>query len=135
VQIARYRAAKRIVALDGSALHLAAFVMPKGGKVGIILRRSHANVADYVLQYQSFCGITPDVIDVIRKDWVSADVARSDYRSVGELDFGDLFSRLKWFGYVPPEADLRLPDKNAVSEMLMAFSERRGEEFTELPTS
>ncbi len=135
VQIARYRAAKRIVALDGSALHLAAFVMPKGGKVGIILRRSNANVADYVLQYQSFCGITPDVIDVIRKDWVSADVARSDYRSVGELDFGDLFSRLKWFGYVPPEADLRLPDKDAVSEMLMAFSERRGEEFTELPTS
>ncbi len=133
VQIARYKAARQIVALDGSALHLAAFCMPAGGKVAIIPRRSKSNTADYVLQYQSFCGITPDIVDVIRGDWVSADVGRSDYRSIGQLDFGDLFARLTGLGYLPSDAEIRLPDPTELNRLVSGFSERRGEEFKILP--
>ncbi|MGB7261605.1 MAG: glycosyltransferase family 61 protein [Albidovulum sp.] len=132
VQIARYKAARRIVALDGSALHLAAFFIKTGGSVAIVLRRSKANVADYVLQYRSFCEITPDVIDVIRQDWISGDAKRVDFRSVGDLDFAELFLRLAALGYVEKNFQPDLPDKAEVERMLKEFSERRSEDFASI---
>ncbi|MES2846229.1 MAG: glycosyltransferase 61 family protein [Pseudomonadota bacterium] len=126
VQIARYKAARTILALDGSALHLAAYVLAPGAKVGIILRRSKANVADYALQYRSFCGVDPQVFDVIRHDWVSDDASRVDYRSVGEIDFSALFKALKAKGYVPARFAAKLPTKAAVMAMRADFGDRRG---------
>ncbi|MEZ5777527.1 MAG: glycosyltransferase 61 family protein [Paracoccaceae bacterium] len=128
-QIARYKAARQIVALDGSALHLAAYFLREKGKVAIILRRSKANAADYVLQYRSFCGVTPDVVDVIRKDWISGEAGRVDFRSVGELDFAKLFGSLAQFGYIDKGFKPELPTKGAIARMLKEFSERRSEEF------
>ncbi|REC53517.1 glycosyltransferase family 61 protein [Rhodosalinus sediminis] len=125
-QVARYRAARDIVALDGSALHLAAFVMPPGGRVAIILRRSKANVADYLTQYRAFCGITPGVVDALVTEWVAPDIARSDYRSVGELDFAKVFARLAELGMLPEEFRPDLPPREALMQELAAFSEARG---------
>jgi capsular polysaccharide biosynthesis protein len=127
VQIARYKAARRIVALDGSALHLAAFFVAPGARVAIVLRRSKANFADYRLQYRSFAGIEPDRIEVIRRDWVSGARGRVDYASVGELDFAALFARLAAAGYLPAGFRPDLPDAAAVAAMAAAFAERRGE--------
>lgn len=132
VQIARYRAAEKIVALDGSALHLAAFVTDPGTRVAMILRRSKANVADYQLQFRSFCGVDPDVIDVIRADWVSGEAGRVDFRSVGEIDFGALFSALAAGGYVAKSFRPKLPGAAEVAMMLAAFNERRGQEMRPL---
>lgn len=132
VQIARYKAARTIVALDGSALHLAAYVVPSGTRVAIILRRSSANVADYIRQYQGFKGITPEVIDVISKDWVSGDSTRADFRSVGELDFGALFDRLKALGHLPMDFHPQLPSQEEVLHMLDAAGDRRGGAFRAL---
>lgn len=132
VQIARYRAAKTVVALDGSALHLAGYVLQPGARVAMILRRSSANVADYVLQYQSFKGITPDIINAIRRDWVSGDSTRADFRSVGELDFAALFDRLKALGHLPRRFRPDLPDAAEVAAMLVAQSDRRGPGFRAL---
>src|SRR5690606_35627158 len=80
VQIARYKAAKTVVALDGSALHLAAFVMPRGSRVAMIKRRSSANVSDYLRQFRSFLAVVPDVIDVIRHDWIAGEIGRASCR-------------------------------------------------------
>lgn len=126
VQIARYRAAERIVALDGSALHLAAFVTDPGTRVAMILRRSRANAGDYRLQFRSFCGVEPDVIDVIRTDWVSGEADRVDFRSVGEVHFGDLFKALAKGGYVSGGFKPKLPKAAEVTAMLEEFSARRG---------
>ncbi len=126
VQVARYRAAERIVALDGSALHLAAFVTNPGTRVAMILRRSKANAADYKLQFQSFCGVAPDVIDVIRNDWVSGEATRVDFRSVGEIDFAQLFKALKTGGYLPAAFKPDLPSRDGVKAMLEAFTDKRG---------
>ncbi len=126
VQVARYRAAQQIVALDGSALHLAAFVTNPGTRVAMILRRSKANAADYRLQFQSFCGTEPDVIDVIRNDWVSGEASRVDFRSVGEIDFAKLFKALKSDGYLPTSFKPDLPSKDDIQSMLAAFTDRRG---------
>lgn len=134
VQIARYKAAKTIVALDGSALHLAAYVVQPGAQVAIILRRSRANVADYIRQYQSFACVTPQVIDVIRADWVSGETDRVDFQSVGEIDFAALFARLRDLGHVPADFHPDLPDQAQVAAMIDAFQDRRGKPFRTLTT-
>ncbi|MEQ8902156.1 MAG: glycosyltransferase family 61 protein [Roseovarius sp.] len=47
-QIARYRAARVIVGPDGSAFHLAPFVMQPGTRVGLIQRRTRQHVFDAI---------------------------------------------------------------------------------------
>ena len=128
-QIARYRAARCVIALDGSALHLAAYVLPPEARVTMILRRSRANATDYIRQYKSFLGITPAVIDVIRHDWVAGAADRADFRSIGELDLAHLFDTLKAMGLVPQSFRPDLPDADDLRAMLHAVQDRRGEPF------
>jgi len=99
-QIARYKGARQIVALDGSALHLAAMSGARGQRVAVIKRRdSHASDS-IITHLASFLGIAPDVIDVIRQDWVRSDRKRADRFSIGELDFAALGRALTAAGYV-----------------------------------
>ena len=126
VQIAHYRAAEKIVALDGSALHLAAYVTDPGTRVAMVLRRSKALAGDYQLQFRAFCDVALDVIDVVRTDWVSGGSSRVDFRSVGEVDFAALFQSLAAKGYVTKSFRPRLPDAKAMSALLTEFSARRG---------
>lgn len=126
VQIARYRAAERIVALDGSALHLAAYVTDPGTRVAMILRRSKALAGDYQLQFRAFCDVALDVINVVRTDWVSGGSNRVDFRSVGEIDFAALFRMLAAEGYVSKSFRPRLPDAKTMTSMLADFAARRG---------
>jgi len=132
VQIARYKAARQIVGLDGSALHLAAFVVRPDTKVTMILRRSRANAADYRLQFQSFAAITPTAIDAIRTDWISGDANRADFQSVGELDFARLFDRLRDLRHLPADLHPDIPSQPELCAMLAAFSARRGKPFRAL---
>lgn len=132
VQIARYKAARQIVGLDGSAFHLAGFVVRPETRITMILRRSRANTADYRLQFQGFAGITPAEVDAIRTDWVSGDANRADFQSVGELDFARLFARLRDLGHLP--ADLRpdVPGPSDIASLLDAFAARRDRPFRAL---
>jgi hypothetical protein len=127
VQIARYKAARTIVALDGSALHLAAYVLTPGAKVAMIHRRSKVNVEDYRLQFRSFCKVDPLVINAVRHDWVSGDIDRVDYQSVGEIDFAALFKTLKANGFLSSRFAAKLPSKAAVQAMRADFGDRRGQ--------
>ena len=92
----------------------------------MILRRSKANVADYQLQFRSFAGIDPDVIDVIRTDWVSGDASRVDFRSVGELDFKALFAALAEKGYLSKSFRPEPPTAAEMDALLAEFAGRRG---------
>ncbi len=132
VQIARYKAAKTIVALDGSALHLAGYVVQPGTQVAMILRRSSANVADYLLQFKSFKAIVPQVINVILRDWISGDSTRADFRSVGELDFAALFAKLKSLGHVPQGFQPDLPAPSEIAALLETQGGKRGDAFRPL---
>jgi len=104
-QIARYKGARQIVALDGSALHLVAMTGIRGQRVAMIKRRdSHASDS-IITHLRSFLGVEPDVIDVIRQDWVRSDRKRADRFSIGELDFAALGQALQGAGYVERGAD------------------------------
>jgi hypothetical protein len=69
VQIARYKAARQIVALDGSALHLAAMLVDPACKVAIINRGPSQNIDDYLRQFEAFAGVMPTRIDVVQSYW------------------------------------------------------------------
>jgi hypothetical protein len=99
-QIARYKAARQIVALDGSALHLAAMSGARDQQVAVIKRRDSQASDSIVTHLAAFLGIRPDVIDVIRRDWVRSDRKRADRFSIGELDFAALGLALGRAGYV-----------------------------------
>lgn len=102
-QIARYKAAKRIVAVEGSALHLYGFVGHAAQQVAIIARRSDHQASDAIAdQIRHFCGNEPLVLDAIRREWdiVSGPVRSS--KSVSLLDMPDLGARLAAAGMVPP---------------------------------
>jgi capsular polysaccharide biosynthesis protein len=59
-QIACYRAARVIVGPDGSAFHLAPFVMDAGARVALIQRRTRQPAFDAIArQVAGFAGITP----------------------------------------------------------------------------
>ena len=102
-QIARYRAAQRIIALDGSALHLAAFVGSNAQRVAMIRRRSSSMSNAIVIHLKAFMHRAPDVIDAIRADWVLRDRARADRFSLGELDMPGLQRLLARGGFVAPD--------------------------------
>lgn len=100
VQIATYKAARRVVALDGSALHLFAMVARPDQRVAVIKRRD-SGASDSILAHLSaFSGRVPEVIDVIKQDWVRSDRKRADRTSVGELDFVALAQALAERGFL-----------------------------------
>ena len=100
VQIARYKAARQVIAADGSALHLYAMVgRPDQGVAMILRRKSGANnlLADNVAH---FCGCAPLVVEALRTEWVRASRGKSDRLSFGELDHSVIARRLGEAGFV-----------------------------------
>ncbi|MGR3548309.1 MAG: glycosyltransferase family 61 protein [Roseovarius sp.] len=65
-QISVYRAAKVILGPDGSAFHLAAFVMPPGARVGLIQRRTRRDVFDAIArQITGFSDVNLTTFDAL----------------------------------------------------------------------
>lgn len=135
-QIARYKGARRIVALDGSALHLVAMTGMRDQRVAMIKRRdSHASDS-ITVHLRSFLGLEPDVIDVIRQDWIRSDRKRADRFSIGELDFAALGLELARAGYVDGAADWSALTEAEVGDAIRAVEgtlRRRKLTFSPLP--
>lgn len=103
VQIARYKAARQIVALDGSALHLFALVGRPDQQVAMIPRRTSSVHHNISAQLAAFCGREPLVANAIRTDWVLASRGRPNRHSLGELDMSRLHKELADAGFVSPD--------------------------------
>ena len=68
-QIAAYKAARRIVSLDASALHLAAMIVAPDTKVAIINRGPTNNIRDYMAQFTRWQGHAPTRIEAVAGVW------------------------------------------------------------------
>lgn len=136
VQIARYKAARQVVALDGSALHLLAMVAGPQQQVALIKRRDSGASESIVAHLTAFSGRPPEVIDVIRQDWVRSDRKKADRMSVGELDFARLARDLAERGFLAPGTRMRgLSDRQALRaiQMLERSLRRAGLTFRPVP--
>jgi Glycosyltransferase 61 len=96
-QVALYHGAGRLVAVDGSALHLAAFALPGTARVSILARRPYFPEA-LAGQIQAVSGATAQVLRPASRIYRSADPAQS----------GDTFS-----------ASYCLSDFPALSQLLL----------------
>lgn len=125
VQIARYRAARRIVGLDGSALHLAAMVAAPETEVAIINRGPSQNIADYALQFRHFAGIEPVCIEAVAAWWSRAGerVVRRAVHAL--LDLPRLGAALAGAGFVS-SGDWPATPEAEVAEALAAREARLG---------
>jgi len=114
-QLARYKAARKLVALDGSALHMAAYALKPDAQVGMILRRQMGLLDKLAQQIELFSGATVNKLDALCASWIDPDAKRVDFRSIGELDFDLLQAQLTEKGFIAPsppignltEADIR----------------------------
>ncbi len=99
-QVAHYKAAKKVIAADGSALHLYAMVGTPDQPVAMILRRTSGANTHLSNNIASFCGREPLIINALRTEWLKANKGKSDRHSFGELDHAIIGQALGADGFV-----------------------------------
>lgn len=128
-QIKHYKAAKKIISLDGSALHMAGFCIGSDTKIAIIMRRTSGVVQNIVFQLHGATGQMPTMIDAISRDWIVEDRGRADRFSFGELDIEELGNALAEAGFLEtPRAWAALPAPEIAAE-ISAISKATGKTF------
>lgn len=114
VQIARYKAARQIIGLDGSAMHLLALVARPEQEVAVIKRRPGAAAAGVIDHLASFMGHPPLGIEAFTRHWVRSDRSGPDNFSFGELDFTAVGRQLALAGFHEGEALGALREERAL---------------------
>lgn len=133
-QVAQYKAAKHIVSVDCSPLHLVGFVGNSDQKVAIIKRRSMELIPHFVDQLRLFQNIDAFEVDVLVEDWLPHPDKRPGRRSCGEISFSRLHDVLAAKGMVSgrnPWRDINEEEREADRERLRVLHE--GTEFFRMP--
>ena len=117
-QVARYKAARKVVATDGSALHLLAMVGNPGQDVAIVARRQSGAVDLLVKHVAMFCEKDPDLMLALRRSWFPAGGKRLKRQSLGELDMPQIGAMLAEKGYITGAEDWPSMTDDEVQEVL-----------------
>ena len=133
IQIARYKAAKKIVSLDGSALHLFALVGQPDQDVAMILRRTSGVYKNIENQLGQFCRRSPVVIDAIESDWVLEGSNRPDRQSVGSLNHSLLSAALAEQGFIDTADGWHGMPWRQRNRALRNLAKKRGIPYIEIP--
>lgn len=120
VQVARYRAARQVVATDGSALHLLAMAMPEDQRVAIVARRRSSAVDLLARHVDGFTGTTPLVITALHRSWFPEGRRKVKRLALGELSLPDVGRRLAEAGFVSDGSDWRPLQEAEVRAALQA---------------
>lgn len=134
-QIARYKAADKIIALDGSALHLAGYVVQPTQQVAMVMRRNANTPLTIALQFQGFRGRPPAIINAIEQDWVPKGAETADRQSFCQLDFARLETDLHAAGFVSGTANWSGPGPRVIRRRIARLSRRKGVDLTPLRPS
>ncbi|WP_169308934.1 glycosyltransferase 61 family protein [Paracoccus gahaiensis] len=100
VQIARYKAARDIITVDCSPLHMLAYVGNSAQRVGILTRRSMDFAPSFIRQLEAFKGITAFEVNTLVRDWVPGRSLRPGRGSFGEMDFPRTWQILRERGMI-----------------------------------
>lgn len=117
-QIATYKAARQIIAAEGSALHLLAMVADPAAQVAIVVRRPSGATRNLEQHLMSFAGITPLTIVQLARSWKPLGAAKPRLW-MGELDMPALQSALAEGGFISSKSGTWAPlDPKEVQERL-----------------
>lgn len=117
VQVARYKAARQIVAAEGSALHLLAFVAGPEQRVAMILRRRSGATQHISAHLESFAGRAPLWVETLRREWMPSGQVRKRL-AIGEPDLAAVQAALVKAGFVAPGQAWKQPDEAEVRAAL-----------------
>ncbi|MEM6759100.1 MAG: FkbM family methyltransferase [Pseudomonadota bacterium] len=98
-QIARYKAAREVIACDGSALHLLAFCCRTDQRVAMICRRRSSASTLIARHLTSFTGRPPTVINALLRQYQPHAVRRKRM-FLGEPDMAGLSAALRDAGFI-----------------------------------
>ncbi|MBF9060217.1 DUF563 domain-containing protein [Rhodobacterales bacterium HKCCSP123] len=119
-QVARYRAARRIVTVEGSALHVIAYALgaDQPVDVGIIQRRTTGNVASFEAQLRAQSAARVHVIDTIERLYHPARIhgEQSNVRALHDLR--RMADRLVKAGLLEQAAPIEPPTEDDIAEAL-----------------
>ena len=126
-QIAQYRAAKDVIAADGSALHLLAFAGHQQQRAAIIARRSMAWKDTFTHHIQAYSGAMAQTHYAIKQEWIPQKDSAPSSKSWGEIDFGSLCHSLRGQGMITGHFDALSDD--VVAEEIAAIGRMQKTEF------
>lgn len=132
-QLARYKAAKHVIAADGSAIHLYAMVGRPDQKVAIVLRRRSGANNLLASNVAHFCRCNPVVIGALRTEWVPKNKPTSNRNSFGEIDHAVIGRALAQHGFIAPDAQWPVLSDVERSQILMDKGFGGGDRFVESP--
>lgn len=102
-QIATYKAAKQVIAAEGSALHMLAMVASSDTQVAMVVRRPSGATQQIENHLEAFTGKAPTTITQLKRSWKPRGPAKP--RSwMGELDMPALQSALAESGFISGES-------------------------------
>lgn len=127
-QIARYKAARHILAAEGSALHLLGLVATARQTIGIVLRRKSGASHAIIQQIQSFSGRAPQVFDAVQRHWMPKTGGRK-HMGLAELDFASLQTQLTQAGFLQTGPAWATPDASAAQAEVYSARFRRVMEY------
>lgn len=117
-QIATYKAARMIIAAEGSALHLVAMVADPATQVAIVVRRPSGATLNLEQHLKAFVGITPSTITQLTRSWKPIGAAKPRLW-MGELDMPALQEALAKDGFIASKKKSWSPlDPGEVQERL-----------------
>lgn len=98
-QIAHYKAARHIIAAEGSALHLVGMVAQADQQIAVIVRRPTAATGQIVKHLHAFTGVEPISICALTRSWKPMGNLKSRLWK-GELDMPGVQSELAKNGFI-----------------------------------
>ena len=130
VQVAHYRAARSIVALDGSALHLAALVLHSDAQVAILNRGPSKNIGDYVRQFRAFASVDPLQVDAVSAWWFETgrSIVRREVHAL--LHLPDVGAALAAAGFLPAGTRWEAAPPDEVAAAVADLETRLGKPLT-----
>jgi hypothetical protein len=133
VQVAHYRAARSIVALDGSALHLAALVLRCDARVAILNRSPSENIDDYIRQFRAFASVDPLRVDAVTDWWFEAGrrIVRREVHAL--LHLPDVGRALVAGGFLPAGTRWEAAPEPEVSARIAELETRLGKPLSHYP--
>lgn len=116
-QIARYKAAKQVIACEGSALHLTAFCGVQDQRVAMIARRKSSATGMITRHLAAFTGNRPLVVSGLKSIWERPDSPRGRL-AMGEPEMGQIQAALVEAGFITSGAPWPELDPDDVQAVL-----------------
>lgn len=133
-QISIFRAARKIISLDSSALHMVGLAAKPKTEIAVIVRRNNYEWNCMRWQLESFIEKPPTIINELIAELIVAR-KKSNHQSWGVIDFAETRRRLVESGFIAESAPWAAPSKELLEADTAEAQRRDGRELIYTPVT